>query len=227
MLGTTSPRSVAAAMPRLTDFLSTISCAASSHRALSSGVRRIARQIALATISVGETLSPANAGLALSVADQIDRARHVERHPLGDVRGGERRPDHRLGGHLAHPLDRDADVAGVVAGVRGLGSAPRSVGLDVGAGDDVAGRRRRRPGRPPGPWRACGPAAWPAARGPATRRRRLGGRRDPAGGAATCSIRRRRTSRLGARAVARPASPDVPARARPRPARSPPRRRSR
>ena len=66
MFGTTSPRGVAAAMPRLTECLSTISWAASSQLELSSGVRRRARQTALAMINSGEIRRSANSRRALS-----------------------------------------------------------------------------------------------------------------------------------------------------------------
>ena len=66
MLGTTRPRGVAAAIPRLTPDLNTTSPAASSQVALISSVRRIARQTALATTSSGDTLTSRKSRCALS-----------------------------------------------------------------------------------------------------------------------------------------------------------------
>ena len=66
MFGTTSPRGVAAAMPRLTEDFSTISCAASSQAELSSGVFCSARQTALAMTNSGDSRRSANSRRALS-----------------------------------------------------------------------------------------------------------------------------------------------------------------
>ena len=60
MFGTSSPRGVAAAMPRLTTCLITISPASPSQLELSSGVRRMACSTALITINSGVTLTSAN-----------------------------------------------------------------------------------------------------------------------------------------------------------------------
>jgi hypothetical protein len=60
--GTSSPRSAATAMPRLTCRLTTISCAASSQEELIMGWRRAATSSAFATNSSGDTLTPANSG---------------------------------------------------------------------------------------------------------------------------------------------------------------------
>src|SRR3712207_3694192 len=63
-LGTTSPRGVAAAMPRLTCPWTTISCAASSQELLTIGCLAAASSSALATNTSGLTLTPANSGRA-------------------------------------------------------------------------------------------------------------------------------------------------------------------
>ena len=66
--GTISPRGVAAAKPRLTKFCCTIVPAASSHRALTSGVRSIATRHALAASVMGVSLTSRNSREALSSA---------------------------------------------------------------------------------------------------------------------------------------------------------------
>ena len=66
MLGTISPRGVAAAIPRLTECLSTISWAASSQAELSSGVRCRAPQTTLAMINIGVILTSRNSRRAFS-----------------------------------------------------------------------------------------------------------------------------------------------------------------
>ncbi len=66
--GTTSPRSVAAAIPRLTKWCSTISPASSSQRALSAGVRPRARHTAFATIARTPMRCPSRARSVLSEA---------------------------------------------------------------------------------------------------------------------------------------------------------------
>ena len=66
MLGTSSPRGVAAAMPRLTCGCRTISWADWSQLALASPCRRSTRQKALATSSSGVTLTSAKARSRLS-----------------------------------------------------------------------------------------------------------------------------------------------------------------
>ena len=76
-----------------------------------SGLRLIATSSALATSSSGLTRSPAMSLSGLELLDQLHRARHVDRDELGDVRRGERGADHRLGGRLAHALDRDPRLA--------------------------------------------------------------------------------------------------------------------
>ena len=66
MFGTSSPRGVAAAIPRLIEPLITISPAASSQLEFSSGVLDSARHTALATINSGDTLTSANSRRSLS-----------------------------------------------------------------------------------------------------------------------------------------------------------------
>ena len=101
MFGTSRPRGVAAAMPRSTKCLKTISPEAASKVALTSGVRRAARHIAFATTNSGET-SACHGLVGPKALDELDRAAHVDGQELGDVRGGERARHHRLGRHATH-----------------------------------------------------------------------------------------------------------------------------
>ena len=100
------------------------------------------------------------------------------------MRRGERGVHHRLRHHLADALDRLAGlplahrhVAGRLGGLDRPGDSrlgdAGGRGLDVVAGDRAvrAGRGQRARGRRRGPWRACGPAAWPAPGSPADSRR--------------------------------------------------------
>ena len=155
---------------------------------------------ALATSSSGLTLTSWNSRSMLQPLDELHRAGHVDGDELGDVRGGERRGDHRLGGHLAHALDRDARLplarrakagacmprgrrrAGCACTAGAAAAVPAACGLDVVAGDDAALARagHARPGRRRGPWRTCAPAAWPGhARRPARAEQGRPGRRAP------------------------------------------------
>ena len=66
--GTTNPRGVAAAIPRLTALFSTMCWVASCHEEFSCGTRPNARQTALETISNGEIRTPRNSRRSLSRA---------------------------------------------------------------------------------------------------------------------------------------------------------------
>ena len=55
-------------------------------------------------------LDVAELAAALEPLDELDGAGGVDGHPLGDVRGGERRLHHRAGHHLADALDRLAGL---------------------------------------------------------------------------------------------------------------------
>ena len=110
MFGTISPRGVAAAMPRLTEPLSTISWAASSHAALMIGVRRAASVTAFATISSGDTRRSRNALSALSRSTSSIVA--VTSTVIHSVTCGavNALAHHRLRHHLLHTLDRNPGV---------------------------------------------------------------------------------------------------------------------
>ena len=172
---------MAAAMPRLTSRLYTTSWAASSHHELISGVRRIARQTALATTSSGETLTSRKSRCALSFstsfmvrvtstvthsvtcgavkAESTMACAIILRTPLIGSRGLPLAGCQRS----SRPVTPVVDTGGRTAGGR----------LDVVAGDRAvrAGRGQRARGRRRGPWPACGPAASPAR----VRRRRAAG----------------------------------------------------
>ena len=64
MFGTMSPRGVAAAMPRFTKWWTMISRSVQAE--FTERFRRTAQMTAFATMSSGETLTPANVGEALS-----------------------------------------------------------------------------------------------------------------------------------------------------------------
>ena len=171
-------------MPRLTYSLTTISLVAPDQVELTIGCRLTASSTAFATSSSGETRTSRQLAAALEPVQRLHRPGHVDREELGDVRRGERRRDHVLGGQLAHALDRDPLLAGrrrrprrrrwprsrLTGGARGRCTSSRVI--------EPAGRcRRPSPGRRRGPGPACAPAAWPAP-GPSGGRWRTAWHRD-------------------------------------------------
>ena len=183
MLGTTSPRGVAAAIPRLTAALEhdllrrLVPGRVQLRRPAQSQADRLGHDAAAA-----RSAPPANSRRALSRSTQLHRRGDVAGEPLGHVRCGERRPHHGLGGGLADALDRhpvylrDAERAGDRRDRGSPGTGRRAP--DV-CGRSLARRRpdstsslvitppgpvpgQRAPGRPRDPWPACAPAAWPA-----------------------------------------------------------------
>ena len=169
MLGTMSPRGVAAAMPRFTPPLSTISWAASSQDELSSGLRFSAISTALATISSGEILTSAKSRRALIVlTSSIVAVTSASTHT---VTCGAVNADCTIAAAVAlrTPLIGMRRSSATTAG--GAPSRPRVVGAAARCAAPSTSSRVitppvpvpvRRRGRHRDPGRACGPAVWPA-----------------------------------------------------------------